>query len=171
VSNDGGSTFTGSAPNADPRTQRTVNVTAQSGKDQWWQWAAFSDDGKLAVSYYDRLYGDNESTGYSDVSISGSKDLVRFSQKRVTSSSMPPPTQFSGQFFGDYMGLAAASDAHPVWMDTRDPDLFVCPGTGTVGHPPTVCTGTESAGYQVGMTANDQDIFTAGVPIPTSESS
>ena len=99
--------------------------------------------------------------------LSGSKDLATFGTKRVTSSSMPPPTQFSGQFFGDYTGLDAVDDAHPLWMDTRDPDLFLCPGTGTPGHAPEVCTGTESGGYQTGMTANDEDVFTAGVAIPT----
>jgi hypothetical protein len=76
---------------------------------------------------------------------------------------MPPPTQFSGQFFGDYTGLAAASNALPLWMDTRDNDLFTCPGVS----PPAVCTGTESGGLQAGMVANDEDIFTASVPIPT----
>jgi hypothetical protein len=43
---------------------------------------------------------------------------------------MPPPTQFSGLFFGDYAGLAAGDDLHPIWMDTRDAQLFLCPGTG-----------------------------------------
>ena len=55
----------------------------------------------------------------------------------------------------------------PLWMDTRDPDLFLCPGTGTPGHAPEVCTGTESGGFQAGLTANDEDVFTAGVAIPT----
>jgi hypothetical protein len=123
--------------------------------------------GKLAVSYYDRQYGTDETTGFSDISLSGSADMVHFGVVRVTSSSMPPPTQFSGQFFGDYTGLAAVDDAHPLWMDTRDVDLFLCPGTGTPTTPPAVCTGTESAGPQHGLAANDEDIFTAGVPIPT----
>ncbi len=79
---------------------------------------------------------------------------------------MPPPTEFSGQFFGDYTGLAASSDAHPLWMDTRDTDLFLCPGTGTPGNPPDNCTGTEDGGPQDGMTANDEDIFTSDVGIP-----
>jgi hypothetical protein len=167
VSNDGGATFTGGASGADPRTQATVNVSAQAGSDQFWQWAAFNKDGKLAVSYYDRQYADNETTGWLDFSLSGSKDLATFGQSRVTSSSMAPPTQFSGTFFGDYTGLDADAKAHPIWMDTRDPDLFLCPGTATLGVPPSVCGGTEAGGPQVGMTANDEDIFTAGVDIPT----
>jgi len=60
----------------------------------------------------------------------------------------------------------AGADALPIWSDTRDPDLFLCPGTGTPGNPPDVCLGVESAGPQAGLTANDEDIFTAGVVIP-----
>ncbi len=167
VSTNGGAGFTGGAAGADPRTQATVNVAKQADSDQFWQWAAFSKDGKFAVSYYDRQYGSDQATGSLDFSLSGSGNLSSFSVKRVTSSSMPPPTQFSGTFFGDYTGLDAQDDAHPIWMDTRDVDLFLCPGTGVPGTPPDVCTGTESAGFQAGLAANDQDIFSAGVAIPT----
>jgi hypothetical protein len=79
---------------------------------------------------------------------------------------MPPPTEFSGQFFGDYSGMDASNEAHPLWMDTRNVDLFLCPGTGVAGSPPDNCTGTEVGGPQDGVTANDEDILTAGVQIP-----
>ena len=57
---------------ADPRTQATVNgrrsrrapTSAGSGRRS-------TSDGTLAVSYYDRQYGDDETTGYSDFSLSG----------------------------------------------------------------------------------------------------
>jgi hypothetical protein len=150
VSTNGGSGFTGGAAGADPHTQATVNVAKQAASDQFWQWAAFNKDGKLAVSYYDRQYGTDQATGWLDFSLSGSANTSRFLVKRVTSSSMPPPTQFSGTFFGDYTGLDAQDDAQPVWMDTRDVDLFLCPGTGVPGIPPDVCTGTESAGPRPG---------------------
>ena len=39
--------------------------------DQYWQWADITPKGRLAVSYYDRAYGNDEHTGYSDVSLSG----------------------------------------------------------------------------------------------------
>jgi hypothetical protein len=169
VSTDGGAHFTGGAAGADPRTQATVNTSQQAGTDQWWQWTAFASTGRLAVSYYDRSYGDDETTGNMDFSISGSRDLSAFGTSRVTTSSMPPPTQFNGQFFGDYSGLdVSGQTAHPLWMDTRSPDLFLCPGTGTPGNPPQTCQGTEPAGFQSGLTANDEDVFTAGVPIPSS---
>ena len=57
----------------------------------------------------------------------------RFGVTRVTTSSMPPPTQFAGGFFGDYTGLAADRLAYPAWSDTRNPAPVLCPGTGTPG--------------------------------------
>jgi len=96
-----------------------------------------------------------------DFSLSSSKDLSSFKVTRVTSSSMPPPTEFSGLFFGDYTGLAAWDSAFPLWMDTRQPDLFLCPGTGAPGVPPATCTASEANGLQ----ANDQEIFTDSVGV------
>lgn len=163
VSNDSGVTFTGTT--VDPRLLPTVNqAPRQVGTDQWWQWAAFTPDGRLAVSYYDRQYGDDEATGYSDVTISGSRNLADFGVQRVTSGSMPPPTEFSGLFWGDYSGLAAPDNAYPIWSDTRNPELFLCPGTGVPGSPPAVCNSSAANAPR----ANDQDVFTQGVPIPLS---
>ena len=64
----------------------------------------------------------------------------------------PPPIEFSGTFIGDYTGLAAWDDAYPIWADTRQVDLFLCPG----GGPPTTCAATEPNG----LDANDEEIFT-----------
>lgn len=162
VSNNGGQAFTGTT--TDPRDLTSVTQAhGQATTDQFWQWASFTTNGRLAVSYYDRQYGSDETTGYSDVSLSGSADLANFGVARVTGASMPPPTEFSGQFFGDYSGLTAVDDAHPIWMDTRNPDLFLCPGTGTTTTPPATCQA--SAGNA--SIANDQDIFTRGVNVPT----
>ena len=142
----------------------------QSTTDQFWQWAAFSSRGKLAVDYYDRQYGSDETTGFSDFSLSGSRDLTRFGTDRVTTSSMPPPTQFpgpnGGQFYGDYTGLTVTNErAHPVWSDTRAVDVFLCPDSVTGrGNPPQLCTATEPNGLR----ANDQEMFTDSASIPTS---
>src|SRR5207244_10157115 len=95
VSNDAGASFTGTT--ADVRTLTVANqANNQSKTDQWFHWLAFTDRGKLAISYYDRAYGDDETSGFSDISISGSDeaDFTDFAVKRVTSGSMPPPTQF-----------------------------------------------------------------------------
>jgi len=168
VSNDGGTTFTGTT--TDPRNLASVNQdSGQATTDQWWQWAAFTKSGKLAVSYFDRQYGNDETTGASDISLSGSnKTLSDFNSVRVTSSSMPVPTQFpdaqgNSLFYGDYTGLSVVDNtAHPLWMDTRDEDLFLCPGTGVPGVPPATCTGVEPDGLQ----ANDQNAYTNAVGVP-----
>jgi len=162
VSQDGGQTFTGATTG--PRELTTVNQERrQRTTDQWWQWTVFTKDGRLAVAYYDRQYGDDEITGFSDVSLSGSDDLADFGAVRATSSSMPPPTQFAGVFFGDYNGLSAIDNqAHPFWADTRNPELILCPDTGTPTAPPAVCTTTASNA----SIANDQDVFTTVLHVP-----
>ena len=161
VSHDAGKTFTGSS--ADVRTLPSVRPDDPRA-DQFWQWAAFDPAGRFAVSYYDRAYGDAERTGFSDISLSGSRDGSRFAAARVTSGSMPPPTQFEGGFFGDYSGLTAdRRRAHPVWMDTRDAALFVCrDGSGNVTMPPSICT-QDAANADV---ANEQNIYTRSLAVP-----
>jgi hypothetical protein len=159
-STDGGATFTGTT--ADVRTLPSVRSDGTRG-DQFWQWAAFDSSGRLAVSYYDRDFGSDERTGSSDISVSGTRDGTHFASRRVTSASMPPQTQFGGLFYGDYTGLSAANGvAHPVWMDTRDPELFKCPSSGTA--PPSVCTGLAPNG----LVANDENVYTRslGIPLP-----
>ena len=177
VSNDGGATFTGTA--ADPRTEQTANPDPDQAKtDQFWQWEAFDKRGNLGVDYYDRQYGrstgspsvpSDEWTGSSDITIAGSSgDYSKWRAKRVTSSSMPAPTQFPdanglGQFYGDYIGMDANDQAIPIWSDTRDPELFLCPDGGA----PQICTGTYT--HPTGdVVANDEEIYAATVPIPGS---
>jgi hypothetical protein len=160
-SKNAGATFTGQT--TDPRTMPLVTQGARQLKtDQWFQWADYTRDGRLAVSYYDRQYGNAELTGASDFSLSGSRDVRTFASVRVTSSSMPAPTQFSGLFWGDYTGLAAwTGTAHPAWSDTRTPEIFTCPGSATTTSPPGLCT---SGGAHP---ANDQEAMTASLSVPT----
>jgi hypothetical protein len=172
VSNDGGATFTGTA--TDPRALASAtNEPGQATTDQWWQWIAFTKNGKLATSYYDRQYGTDEVTGYSDFSLSGSgAPYAAWVVQRVTNSSMPFPTQFpeggtsaGGTFWGDYTGLTADTQAHPFWSDTRDPDLFACPGTttGTFAQPPAMCGGRSAVDDATVL--NDQNAYTANVGV------
>lgn len=168
VSTNAGGTFTGTG--ADPRTETLVTQSpGQRHTDQYWQWAAFTRDGKLAVDYYDRQYGNDETTGSSDFSLSGSDDLTHFGQIRLTTSSMPAPTQFEGpaggQFYGDYVWLTASDKAYPIWSDTRAKDLFLCPNTGVTGVPPKLCGATETNG----QVANDEETYMAAVNVPTAQ--
>jgi len=163
VSHDGGASFTGSTQ--DVRTLPVAESTAaQRSTDQFFHGMAFNSSGKLVVGAYDRSYGTDETTGFSDISVLTSANLKSFNKsQRVTTASMPPATEFTGTFFGDYAQLAVAGKtAYPVWSDTRTQDLFLCPGTGTPGDPPQVCNG---AGVNFSP-ANDQDIYTAAVSVP-----
>jgi len=166
VSTNGGVSFNGQI--TDPTTMPVVtSAPAQRLTDQWFPSVAFTRDGKMVVSYYDRQYGQDETSGLFDVSLSSSRDLRHFAVSRVTSSSLPLPTQFpseqgNGTFMGDYSGLTAGLLAHPIWTDTRTPDLALCPGTGTSAVPPRVCTFTSVPG---GPAANDESIFTASAAV------
>jgi hypothetical protein len=167
VSTNGGNTFTGT--NADPRTEELVTQSPrQKHTDQFWQWSTYTRGGKLAVDYYDRQYGNDETNGSSDFSLSGSDNLTNFGQVRVTTSSMPAPTQFEGpaggQFYGDYVWLTAADKAYPIWSDTRAKDLFLCPDSGTAGSPPQLCGAIETNGE----TANDEETYMAAINVPTA---
>jgi hypothetical protein len=157
-----GGSFAGTT--VDPRKLPVVTTGRNQGStDQFWQNAAFTPNGTFVVSYYDRSYGNDNTTGFSDITVSATHNNVTFAHKRVTSSSMPPPTQFNGQFYGDYAGLdVTATTAYPIWSDTRAVDEFLCPGTGTPGVPPNVCAGTAPNA----QLANDQDVYLAGVAIP-----
>ena len=111
-----------------------------------------------------RQFGNAELTGFSDFSLSGSRNLTSFATTRVTTSSMPPPTQFSGQFWGDYTGLAAwTGTAHPAWSDTRTPEVFTCAGSATVTTPPALCTSGSGP-----LRANDQEAMTDSLRVPGS---
>ncbi len=163
VSRNRGGSFTGTSQ--DVRSLPVAESTAaQRSTDQFFHGMAFSASSTLVVGAYDRSYGNDETTGYSDISVLTSANLTTFStSQRVTGASMPPATEFNGTFFGDYAQLAAAGKtAYPVWSDTRAEDLFLCPGTGTPGNPPQVCNGP---GVNFSP-ANDQEIYTAGVSVP-----
>jgi hypothetical protein len=125
TSSDGGASFTGGTFN--PAQLPAVNGEGSTLSDQWWQWTASSPSGATVVSYYDRQYGDDESTGSMDMTMaveSGGSNV----HSRLTDQSLPPSNEFPdsngfSDFMGDYTGLAVGSDgmAHPVWSDTRNP--------------------------------------------------
>jgi hypothetical protein len=163
TSSDGGASFTGTTTGV--RAMPVISSGAkQATTDQFWQGESYSPRGTLVVAYYDRQYGDDNTTGFSDITASTTRGGA-VKHTRVTSSSMPPPTQFNGQFMGDYIQVdATATTAYPVWSDTRTDALFVCPGTAQPGVPPALCT-APPPGPQSVRTANDEEIFTSAVPI------
>ncbi len=159
--------FTGGA--TDPRDETIVNQDpGQAKTDQFWQWAAFTKDGKLAVDYYDRQYGSDETTGCvgllavrqqgpREVRQQARHDVVDAAADAVRRPARRPVLR------GLHLAGTAGNDALPIWSDTRDPDLFLCPGTGTPRHPPALCTGTE----ETGVKANDENTYMARMAVPT----
>jgi len=146
VSTDGGATFSGGAT----PPQELPTVSDERGKrlsDQFWQYSALNPvTGQVVTAYYDRRYGDDQATGFLDVSIR----LSDGSRKRVTNRSMPPSNEFAAPngyslFMGDYMQLAVASDgtAYPVWTDSRNP-IFTFDPTGDVRQPVFAGFGTDA---------------------------
>jgi hypothetical protein len=95
---------------------------------QWQAWGAVAPDGStLWIGYYDRHYGNCETTGCNDITLAKivhpATASPTASYRRVTTSSMPnlvPPNPENG-FLGDYMWVAADAKGHPhvVWADTR----------------------------------------------------
>jgi len=162
-SRDAGATFTGTTTDV----RRLPTTPDRRRADQWFQWADFDPSGHLAAMSYDRQYGDDELTGYSDVTVSGSSGFDGpLAGRRATTSSMPPPTQFSGLFWGDYAGLAAEAGVHPMWSDTRDPNVTSCRNDdGSVALPPRNCTYSGDAPQQ-DLRANDQNIYTRSMTLP-----
>jgi hypothetical protein len=82
-------------PGTRPRPERDLPVTAstpgQQSSDQFFQGMGFTSSGQLVVGSFDRSYGTDETTGFSDISVGTSSDLATFRNQRVTSSSMPGP--------------------------------------------------------------------------------
>ncbi|HVC40778.1 MAG TPA: sialidase family protein [Candidatus Saccharimonadales bacterium] len=139
TSTDGGATF---PAGTDPRTLPTVAVQKHVA-DEFWQWTGFTSSGVAVAGFYDRQYGTDETSGASDYSAAWAAHVLR-----VTTSSLPPPSEFAGAFNGDYNTLAVSrSTAHFTWTDTRNPGATSCPG-----NPDAICA-----------FGNDEDDYTASV--------
>jgi hypothetical protein len=104
-----------------------LNVTP-NGAAQWQPWGDVGEDGNLYVGYYDRQYGDCESTGCNDITLASSSDGASWSYQRITTSSMPNLTcsnnPFQCGFLGDYMSIQHfGGTVYLVWGDTRGREL------------------------------------------------
>lgn len=161
TSDDGGKTFTGT--NTDVRKMPLATGEGrQASTDQYLPALSFTDRGTLVLSYLDRQYGQASTTGGADVSLSIMKDISKPRIKRVTTSTMPVPSQHDlGRYYGDWMRLdVSGSVAHPIWSDTRIPARTLCPWSGKAGKPPRSCH------YRANnVQANTQMINTARIPV------
>ena len=115
----------------------TITVTPRSRLGETAQWQPWSDvagDGsKLYAAFYDRQYGNCETTGCNDITLAtienprSSNRTITY--RRITTASMPNlvpannPVQAG--FLGDYMWVEVSRhnfdqrDVHMVWADTR----------------------------------------------------
>ena len=139
TSTNGGATF----GSTDPRLLPTV-ATQKKVADEYWQWTGFTSAGVAVGGFVtDRQYGSDETSGASDDSAAWAAHVLR-----VTTVSLPPPSEFAGVFNGDYNTLAVSgSTAHFTWSDTRNPGVTSCPG-----NVDAICT-----------FGNDEDDYTASV--------
>jgi hypothetical protein len=115
----------------------TVSVTPRSrlGENAQWQpWHDVAGDGsKVYAAFYDRQYGDCETSGCNDITLAtisrprSSNRSIEY--KRITTASMPNLTLANNPvqagFLGDYMWVEVShhnfnqKDVHIVWADTR----------------------------------------------------
>jgi hypothetical protein len=92
---------------------------------QWQPWGDVGENGNLYVAYYDRKYGDCESSGCNDITLARSTNNgLTWTHRRITTNSMPNLTPDNNPaqagFLGDYMStLAWRGTVHIVWADTR----------------------------------------------------
>lgn len=103
--------------------------------DQFFPWAAYRSDGRLAISMMDRSYDPaNHSYG---ITLATEKPAgsLNFKSVQVTTALSDPTSGtrwFSGgvpnhatTFLGDYSGIAfAGTVAHPLWVDMRNDTCF-----------------------------------------------
>lgn len=98
------------------------------GSSQWQSWSAIHDK-TLWIAYYDRQYGNCETTGCHDITLTkvdrpGSASPI-ITHKRITTESMPDLNTLNNPaqagFLGDYMWVAPVGNdrAAVIWADTR----------------------------------------------------
>jgi hypothetical protein len=118
-STDGGQSYTGPVRvNQDGKT---------SSRDQFQPWMAVTDSGQLNVMYFDRRNDPNNF--FIDTFLSRSNDGGKTFKdtrvgRRMWDPRLNPPISVSGEFIGDYQGIAADDNvAIPFWNSTQDNSL------------------------------------------------
>jgi hypothetical protein len=100
-----------------------VKITADPpDSDNWFPWAAVSDNGWVWVIYYDRRASGNT---LADAWVAQSRNGgATWREARISDESSDFRAAFFGSpgFIGDYNGIAVTSDrAYPLWTDSRAP--------------------------------------------------
>jgi hypothetical protein len=132
---------------------RTITPRSRFGENAQWQpWSEVTKDGsRLWVAYYDRHYGNCETTGCNDITAAEIRNPFSgsptYAYERITTASMPNLTPANNPvqagFLGDYMWVDTDShnDAHIVWADTRplrgtapEEDVYYAEAQHSHGH-------------------------------------
>ncbi len=111
--------FVTSSGNGGQTWSNPRNLTQGSVDDQWFPWLSVTQDGVVAVAYFDRRYSGPKLI---DTSLSVSTNNgATFATRRVSELSWNPDLAFrQGVFIGDYNGLDARTGvAIPCWTDAR----------------------------------------------------
>jgi hypothetical protein len=118
-STDGGTTYTGPV--------RVNQDGKDSPADQFQPWLAVTDKGQVDIEYFDRRNDPNNF--FIDTYLSRSNDGGKTFEdtrvaKRLWDPRLNPPISVSGEFIGDYQGIAADDlVAIPFWNSTQDNSL------------------------------------------------
>jgi hypothetical protein len=116
--------------------ERSITPRSRLGNNAQWQpWHDVDGNGnRLYAAFYDRQYGNCESTGCNDITLATLTNLrsaggPSVSYRRITTASMPnlvpANNPIQAGFLGDYMWVEASRhhfsqrDVHIVWADTR----------------------------------------------------
>jgi hypothetical protein len=107
-----------------------VRVNQDSKKpprDQFQPWMAVTDSGQLDIMYFDRR--NDRNNFFIDTFLSRSNDGGKTFKdtrvgRRMWDPRLNPPISVSGEFIGDYQGIAADDNvAIPFWNSTQDNSL------------------------------------------------
>ncbi len=116
-------------------------------KDQFFPWVAVGPNGHIHVTWFDRRDDPSNLTYHAYYTTSQDNGNTFQANQRVSTAAANPTIGFSGQFIGDYSGIAATDMAvYPVWVDTRsgNQDIYIAKGAVSAVGTPTP-TGTPPA--------------------------
>ncbi len=128
---------------ADPRDERpSTRIRRQATDGPVLAVGGLQRRRQLAVDYYDRQYGNDETTGSSDFSLSREQGPRQVRRRRASRRRRCRRRRSSaGQFFGDYTGLDASTTPYRSGRTPATPICSSAPARGRRAIPPALCTG------------------------------